>query len=125
RSSHRDVQARRLPGRPGPLAGSGSNLPRCGGAVSAFRRGDAGAFAPAVELTLIPRPTSMAQTASGAEMPFLDHLEELRHRILKSLGALVVGVVIAFTLITKYKVVEFLARPVLPFLMDGQLVYTG
>ncbi|HLV27356.1 MAG TPA: twin-arginine translocase subunit TatC [Gemmatimonadales bacterium] len=67
----------------------------------------------------------MAQTASGAEMPFLDHLEELRHRILKSLGALVVGVVIAFTLITKYKVVEFLARPVLPFLMDGQLVYTG
>ena len=33
---------------------------------------------------------------SGAEMPFLDHLEELRWRILKSLGAVLVGAVVAF-----------------------------
>ena len=31
---------------------------------------------------------------NSAEMPFLDHLEELRWRIIWSLGALVVGVVI-------------------------------
>ena len=67
----------------------------------------------------------MAQSSSGGEMPFLDHLEELRHRILKSLGALVVGVIVAFTLITKFQVVEFLARPVLPYLSGGQLVYTS
>jgi sec-independent protein translocase protein TatC len=70
----------------------------------------------------------MAQTSSGAEMPFLDHLEELRRRILKSLAALMVGVIIAFAVITKYKVVQFLAKPVLPFLEGGQeggqLVYT-
>lgn len=67
----------------------------------------------------------MAQTSSGAEMPFLDHLEELRRRILKSLAALTVGVIVAFALITKFQVVEFLARPVLPFLSGGQLVYTS
>jgi sec-independent protein translocase protein TatC len=32
------------------------------------------------------------------EMPFLDHLEELRWRILKALGATLVGAIIAFTL---------------------------
>lgn len=67
----------------------------------------------------------MAQMSAGAEMPFLDHLEELRGRILKSLAALVVGVVVAFFLIGRYQVVEFLARPVLPFVPGGQLVYTG
>ena len=30
-------------------------------------------------------------TGSPGEMPFLDHLEELRQRILRSLGAVVVG----------------------------------
>lgn len=67
----------------------------------------------------------MAQSSSGAEMPFLDHLEELRRRIFKCLGALIVGVIVAFTLITKFRIVEFLAQPVLPHLTGQQLVYTG
>ena len=33
----------------------------------------------------------------GQQMPFLDHLEELRWRILKALGAVLVGAIIAFT----------------------------
>src|SRR5690606_2234454 len=99
-------------------------VPRCSGAVPAFGRRDACAVAVAVELTAHP-PRAMAQSSSGAEMPFLDHLEELRRRIFKCLGALIVGVIVAFTLITKFRIVEFLAQPVLPHLTGQQLVYTG
>lgn len=47
-----------------------------------------------------------------AEMPFLDHLEELRWRILKSLAALIVGTGVAVFLILYYQVIELLIRPV-------------
>jgi sec-independent protein translocase protein TatC len=60
----------------------------------------------------------------GKEMPFLDHLEELRWRILYALLALVVGVVGAFVLLTRYKVLTILQGPILPFLNGGTLVYT-
>ena len=40
----------------------------------------------------------MGPKASGAEMPFLDHLEELRWRILWSIMALLGGMIIAFVL---------------------------
>lgn len=46
-----------------------------------------------------------------AEMPFLDHLEELRWRILKSLAALVVGTGVAVFLILYYDVAALLIRP--------------
>ena len=39
---------------------------------------------------------------STAEMPFLDHLEELRWRIIWSLAAIVVGVIIGFVLVIKF-----------------------
>ena len=42
-------------------------------------------------------------------MPFLDHLEELRWRILKALGALAVGAVICFAL--SDSIVQILTRP--------------
>ena len=42
-------------------------------------------------------------------MPFLDHLEELRWRILKALGALVVGAVICFAF--SDSIVQILTRP--------------
>ena len=42
-------------------------------------------------------------------MPFLDHLEELRWRILKALGALVVGAAICFAL--SDSIVQILTRP--------------
>ena len=47
--------------------------------------------------------------SSANEMPFLDHLEELRWRLLKSLAALVLGAVVCF--IFKEKLLDFLTYP--------------
>jgi sec-independent protein translocase protein TatC len=60
----------------------------------------------------------------GAEMPFLDHLEELRWRIIWSLLALFVGMVIGFVLVTQIDIIALLARPIAPFLQGAKLVYT-
>jgi sec-independent protein translocase protein TatC len=65
----------------------------------------------------------MAKVA-GAEMPFLDHLEELRGRIMWALGALLVGMVIAFSIVVKFDVLVLLQRPIAPYL-DGPLIVTG
>ena len=60
----------------------------------------------------------------GAEMPFLDHLEELRWRILWSLMALVGAMIIAFVMVTKVDVIGFLQAPIQPYLQGRKLVYT-
>ena len=65
----------------------------------------------------------MAKT-DATEMPFLDHLEELRWRILKSLVALVVGVGAAFFVLMRYDVIGTLEAPIRPYLPGGRLVYT-
>jgi len=58
------------------------------------------------------------------EMPFLDHLEELRWRVLYSLIALLVGAVIGFVIVTELEVLDLLIRPIRPLLGEGQkLVY--
>ncbi len=62
-------------------------------------------------------------TAPTGEMPFLDHLEELRWRILWSLVALAVATVIGFLLVHYMDVMEILIRPVRPFLRGEELVY--
>ncbi|MEO7454746.1 MAG: twin-arginine translocase subunit TatC [Gemmatimonadaceae bacterium] len=63
---------------------------------------------------------------SPAEMPFLDHLEELRWRIIWSLGALVVGVLIGFALLMKFEgpVLLWLQGPMLPYLHGRRLMNT-
>jgi len=61
---------------------------------------------------------------STAEMPFLDHLEELRWRIIWSLAAIVVGVVLAFVAVMKFNLLTWMQGPVLPYLHGGRLVYT-
>lgn len=66
---------------------------------------------------------AMPRSQSG-EMPFLDHLEELRWRIIYALGALLVGVGIGFALAAKYDVVGLLARPILTYLPEHRLVFT-
>ncbi len=59
-----------------------------------------------------------------AEMPFLDHLEELRWRILWSLIAFVAGFALAFVLATKYNFFLLLEKPIAPYLEGKQLIVT-
>ncbi|HTR77971.1 MAG TPA: twin-arginine translocase subunit TatC [Gemmatimonadaceae bacterium] len=66
------------------------------------------------------------RTPKNAEMPFLDHLEELRWRIIWSVeaiaGGLVVGAAVTFE---SNGILDFLIKPALPYLPNGGLVYTG
>lgn len=55
-----------------------------------------------------------------AEMPFLDHLEELRWRILWSLIAIALGTVVGFFLVHYLGVMELLIRPIEPLLAEGE-----
>jgi sec-independent protein translocase protein TatC len=67
------------------------------------------------------------ETRPRGEMPFLDHLEELRWRIVWSLLAVIIGVVVGFFLVTMFDVVGFLKQPVAPFLAvtNSRLVFTS
>ena len=64
------------------------------------------------------------QVGNNAEMPFLDHLEELRWRIIWSLVAVVLGVVGAFIILQQFDIFKFLERPILPYLHGNKLKYT-
>ena len=61
---------------------------------------------------------------AGAEMPFLDHLEELRQRLFWIVGAVLLGVVVAFVVLQQIDVIGFLQRPLTPHLNGQKLVYT-
>jgi sec-independent protein translocase protein TatC len=56
-------------------------------------------------------------------MPFLDHLEELRWRILWSLLALTLTTIGAFFFVFYVPVIEFLMTPIRPYLAEGKLAY--
>ncbi|MCH8255621.1 MAG: twin-arginine translocase subunit TatC, partial [Gemmatimonadetes bacterium] len=60
---------------------------------------------------------------SGAEMPFLDHLEELRWRIFRSAIALIVGSVIGFYLVTRFDVPTLLMEPIKEHLSGERLAF--
>jgi len=62
-----------------------------------------------------------------AEMPFLDHLEELRWRILWSLIALVAMGMLSFFVVLKFDVIGLLKQPIDPYLQDhgGKLIVLG
>jgi sec-independent protein translocase protein TatC len=64
-------------------------------------------------------------TGSAGEMPFLDHLEELRTRIIRSLGAIVVGSVLGLWLVQRFQLVNILKQPIAPYLTNGKLVVTS
>ncbi len=56
------------------------------------------------------------------EMPFLDHLEELRSRILRSLAAVILGSAAGLWAVQHFQLVNLLKRPIAPYLTDGKLV---
>jgi sec-independent protein translocase protein TatC len=60
----------------------------------------------------------------AAEMPFLDHLEELRWRIIWSLAAILICGVVGFGVVLKWDVVNLLAQPMLKLLPSHKLIYT-
>lgn len=55
------------------------------------------------------------------EMPFLDHLEELRRRIFKAGGAFFLATVGGFAIVHYLGVTKWLIKPILPFLPNGKL----
>ena len=56
-------------------------------------------------------------------MPFLDHLEELRWRIIWSLLAIAIGAVIGWFLVTRFDVLGLLIEPMRPLIEGGKLAY--
>ena len=58
-------------------------------------------------------------------MPFLEHLEELRWRILWSLLALVIGTIVGWFIVERVDIIGMLKRPIAPYLPDGRLVFTS
>ncbi len=59
-----------------------------------------------------------------SDMPFLDHLEELRSRLLKVVVAVGICVAIGFVLVIKFDFIGLLERPILPYLMGRKLIFT-
>lgn len=57
----------------------------------------------------------------AGEMPFLDHLEELRGRIFWILGALAVGVGVGIWLVIHFDLVVEMTKPIAPYLPEGKL----
>ncbi len=66
-------------------------------------------------------------TGPSAEMPFLEHLEELRQRLVRTLLALVVGFLVGYWAVQRFQVVELLKAPIAPYLTvtAGKLVVTS
>lgn len=61
--------------------------------------------------------------AAGGKMSFLEHLDELRKRLIISVAALLAGFLVAFAFIAR--IFEFIMRPLQQILPDGgRLVYT-
>lgn len=59
-----------------------------------------------------------------SEMPFLDHLEELRWRLLRVGLAVIIGSFIGYFLIRRFDVIALLMIPIEPHLTTGRLVFT-
>ena len=67
----------------------------------------------------------MPEPTSRGEMPFLDHLEELRWRILYSLLAVVICTLGGWWVVQHFDVIGLLKRPIAPLIPDGRLVFTS
>jgi sec-independent protein translocase protein TatC len=66
----------------------------------------------------------MRHVSRNAEMPFLDHLEELRWRIIYSLAAILMAIAIGFFVVMHYDILGKLEAPIIPFLHGHHVVAT-
>lgn len=57
-------------------------------------------------------------------MPFVDHLEELRWRLIWSGAALLIAFAVAFTVVYQFDFISILAYPAKEYLHGGKLIYT-
>jgi len=59
-------------------------------------------------------------------MPFLDHLEELRHRLFWIAGAILLGIIGSYIVLSQKRIdlIGFLSVPIKPYLRNGSLIYT-
>jgi sec-independent protein translocase protein TatC len=64
-------------------------------------------------------------TNEAAEMPFLDHLEELRRRIIWALLALAICAVLGFFVVTELDVIGILERPFQKVMPGQNLLFTS
>jgi sec-independent protein translocase protein TatC len=67
----------------------------------------------------------MRPPARQAEMPFLDHLDELRGRLIKSLIALTIACVIGLVAVAELGVLDLIQRPIRGLVPMEALVYTS
>jgi sec-independent protein translocase protein TatC len=68
-------------------------------------------------------PLDQPQEQDGS-MPFLDHLEELRWRLLRCIVALMGGTLAGFAIVYRYDPIEWLIQPIKPYLPGGRLMAT-
>ncbi|CAN5129383.1 twin-arginine translocase subunit TatC [soil metagenome] len=66
---------------------------------------------------------ALLRSSGSAEMPFFDHLEELRWRLIKILLAVAIGTAVGFVLVTRLDVLGILIDPITPFLGGTRLKY--
>lgn len=66
-------------------------------------------------------------TGPGAEMPFLEHLEELRARLVRVVLALIAGFAVGLWVVNRFQLVSLLAAPIAPYLKvtGGKLTVTS
>jgi len=64
-------------------------------------------------------------TRGPAEMPFLDHLEELRWRLIWSLAALIVACILGLVAVTQLNVLGVVERPIRDLLPTQRLLFTS
>ena len=62
---------------------------------------------------------------AGAEMPFLDHLDELRARLIWSIAALGVASVVGFFLVTELELIRLLEAPIRDHIPGDKLLFTN
>lgn len=67
----------------------------------------------------------MKPAKGAAEMPFLDHLEELRWRLIWMGVAVVVGSVAGFFVVSELNVIGLLKRPISDLVPEGMLMFTS